>query len=196
MFLFFLPQQCLENRFLYIILWWVQGAACSLEFLPWYSFWQDEKTYFSSFFSWLSREHFWKWRLCSRKARLCICMPHLKAKRLYWAFDFSKQNHFQSNSRDVESHNWATPWLTSSFVIVFCRWFMLQRMRPVFFIICYLLSVACKPPWTWTVMKQSPCPGAKDSPLDEAAQSLMDEGEGAQEDKQDSWMCFRRVESP
>lgn len=42
-------------------------------------------------------------------------------------------------------------------------------------------------------MKQRPCPGAKDSPLLEAEQSLMDEGEGAEEDRQDSWMYFSRL---
>lgn len=36
------------------------------------------------------------------------------------------------------------------------------------------------------MMKQCPCPGAKDSPLDEAELSLIDEGEGAQEDREDS----------
>lgn len=54
---------------------WVQGAAYSSELLPWYLFWQEEKTCFSSCCTWLSREHFWKWSvLCSEKARSNICI--------------------------------------------------------------------------------------------------------------------------
>lgn len=72
------PHSALFVKHIFLLyLSWVQGAACSVEFLPWYPFWQDEKTCFSSCCTWLSREHFWKMcavRVCSEKACSNICI--------------------------------------------------------------------------------------------------------------------------
>lgn len=74
---------------------WVQGAARSLGFLPWYPFWQNEKTCFSSCCTRLSREHYRKMEACSEKACSNICIKAnttFKGKAMELNIWFLKKN--------------------------------------------------------------------------------------------------------
>lgn len=139
------------------------------------------RIYPSSFFSWLSRERSWKCVCVCVCVCISTCWEHrlkylhntFKLTRLRPSISFLKIDPrlTQKNPGRMKLEQMLFESSQSRVFLIFSLSTsrVIKNAASVHY---HLLS----PAWSWTVMKQCPCPGAKDSPLYEASDGWRRQG--------------------